>query len=321
MDDQACERPVIRIRQLLSEEAANLALCLRAGAKGLDKEIFIPRIQKPGLALAGFMEYIHSGRVQILGQSEINFLEGLDPAKRRATVEDLCTSGASCFVVSRGLTPPPEMIEVSEEFAVPLMVTRVLSSELIEGMIRFLEEQLAPRLTRHGVLLDVYGLGVLILGESGVGKSECALDLVVRGHRLVSDDIVEIRRAGQTLNGCSPEMAVHHMEVRGLGLINIKDMFGVAAVRRRKDLDMIIRLDRWKPGKAYDRLGLDERTYDILGVELPFFEMPVAPGRNLAVLIEVAARNYLLRLKGYVPARDLAERLQARLSAGQTDEA
>jgi HPr kinase/phosphorylase len=318
---EACERPVVKVRQLLSEEAADLGLGVRAGGGGLDKEIFLPRIQKPGLALAGFMEYIHPGRVQILGQSEITFLEGLDPGKRRAICADLCGRAPACFVITKGLSPPPELIAVSEEFAVPLLTTRVVSSELIEGISRFLEAQLAPRRTIHGVFVDVYGLGVLILGDSGVGKSECALDLVVRGHRLVSDDSVEIRRHGKTLQGTGPEMGRHHMEIRGLGLINIKDLFGVAAVRRVKDLDLVIRLDPWQEGKEYDRLGMDAKTYDILGIELPFLEMPVAPGRNLAVLVEVASRNHLLRLKGYVPARDLAERLRVRLAAGKPDEA
>lgn len=319
MDGQACERPVIRVRELLSESAADLALSLRAGSGGLDKEIYIPRIQKPGLALAGFLEYIHPGRVQILGQSEITFLEGLEPEKRRTVLADLCARGPSCFVISKGLQPPPELVQVSESCAVPLLVTRVVSSELIEGLGRFLEEQLSPRLALHGVFVDVYGLGVLIMGDSGVGKSECALDLVVRGHRLVSDDTVEIKRAGRVLNGFSPPLGLHLMEVRGLGLVNIKDLFGVAAVRRTKDVDLVIRLDPWQEGKEYDRLGLENRTYNILGIDLPYVEIPVAPGRNLAVLVEVASRNQLLRLKGYVPARDLAERLRRKLAGGEVD--
>ena len=321
MEGIACERPVVRVRQLLSEEAADLGLSLRAGGSGLDKEIFIPRIQKPGLALAGFMEYIHPGRVQILGQSEITFLEELAASKRRSICTDLCSCGPACFVITKDLAPPPELVAVSDECGVPLLVTAVVSSELIEGISRFLDDQLAPRVRIHGVFMDIYGLGVLLLGDSGVGKSECGLDLVVRGHRLVSDDAVEIKRQGRTLNGTGPEMGLHLMEVRGLGLMNIKDLFGVAAVRRYKGVDLVIRLDRWQEGKEYDRLGLDEKSYNILGVEVPFVEMPVAPGRNLAVLVEVASRNHLLRLKGYVPARELAERLRARLAAGEVDEA
>jgi HPr kinase/phosphorylase len=320
MDGMACERPVIQVRAFLSEAAAELGLRVCAGGSGLDREIFIPRIQKPGLALAGFLEYIHPGRVQILGQSEITFLEGLGPDKRRSVLSDVCARDIGCFIITKGLTPPAELMELSNQSGIPLLVTRVVSSHLIVGVIEFLEEHLAPRLALHGVFLDVYGLGVLILGDSGVGKSEAALDLVVRGHKLVSDDMVEIQRTGKCLNGAGAELSLYHMELRGLGLINIKDLFGVAAVRRRKDLDLVIQLDRWKEGKEYDRLGLEERTYDILGVALPYVEMPVAPGRNLAVLIEVATRNHLLRLKGYAPARDFAEKLQRKLTSGRVDE-
>jgi len=320
MDGLACERPVIQVRAFLSEAAADLGLRVCAGASGLDREIFIPRIQKPGLALAGFLEYIHPGRVQILGQSEITFLEGLPPEKRRSVLAAVCGRDIGCFIITKGLSPPPELVELSEECGVPVLVTQVVSSHLIEGVIQFLEEELAPRLALHGVFVDVYGLGVLLLGDSGVGKSEAALDLVVRGHKLVSDDMVEIRRTGKCLNGQGADLSLYHMELRGLGLINIKDLFGVAAVRRRKDLDLVIQLDRWKEGKEYDRLGLEERKYEILGVSLPYVEMPVAPGRNLAVLIEVATRNHLLRLKGYVPARDFVEKLQARLTSGRVDE-
>ena len=166
------------------------------------------------------------------------------------------------------------------------------------------------------MLLDIYGVGVLLLGESGVGKSECALDLIVRGHRLVSDDIVEIKRTGSVLNGSGPELTRYHMEVRGLGIINIKDLFGVAAVRYLKDVDMVVKLDHWQEGKEYERLGLDQRSYELLGISIPFLEMPVAPGRHLSVLVEVAARNHLLKTKGYDPARELANRLEARLTDG-----
>jgi HPr kinase/phosphorylase len=320
MDGIACERPVVRVRRLLGEEAAELGLTALAGAAGLDREIFLPRIQKPGLALAGFLEYIHPGRVQILGQSEITFLEGLEAAKRQRVLEDLCSRGVACFVITKGLVAPPELVAIADSCSVPLLVTRVVSSDLIEGISRMLEEWLAPRVTVHGVLVDVYGVGVLLLGDSGVGKSECALDLVVRGHRLVSDDSVEITRNGKLLNGSGPELSLYHMEIRGLGLINIKDLFGVAAVRRKKDVDLVIRLDQWQEGKEYDRLGLDERSYGVLGLDVPFLEMPVAPGRNLAVLVEVASRNHLLRRRGYVPARELTERLRLQLEAGTPNE-
>jgi HPr kinase/phosphorylase len=173
----------------------------------------------------------------------------------------------------------------------------------------FLESRLAPRQLLHGVLLDIYGLGVLLLGQSGVGKSEAALDLIVRGHRLVSDDVVEIFRRGNILSGTGPALTRFHMELRGLGIINIKDLFGVAAVRERKDIELVVKLEHWKEGKTYERLGLDEMRYELLGLALPYIEMPVTPGKNLSVLLEVAARNQLLKRRGYHPAKELAQRL------------
>lgn len=306
--------PKIRVRDLTFGDASKLGLELIAGEAGIEKEITVPRIQKPGLALAGFIEYIHPGRVQILGQSEITFLGDQPPDRRREILTQVCGCGVTCFVITKNLEPPAELVSAAETHGIPLLRTREVSSATIDGLTEFLEERLAPRLGIHGVLLDIYGVGVLLLGESGVGKSECALDLIVRGHRLVSDDIVDIKRRGQILSGSGPELTRYHMEVRGLGIINIKDLFGVAAVRSLKDVDMVILLDRWQEGKEYDRLGLDRRSYDILGLSVPFIEMPVAPGRYLSVLIEVAARNHLLKARGYDPARDLSERLDKRLA-------
>ncbi|MBI3451012.1 MAG: HPr(Ser) kinase/phosphatase [Acidobacteria bacterium] len=312
----AATHPTIRVRDLLTGDASHLRLECIAGKIGLDKEITVARIQKPGLALAGFIEYIHAGRVQILGQSEITFLMGLDGARRREILDAVCACGVTCFVITKALDPPPELFEAADRFEIPLLKTAEVSSATIDNLTDYLEETLAPRVTIHGVFLDVYGVGTLLLGESGVGKSECALDLVVRGHRLVSDDVVEIRRRAGVLNGHGPSLTQYHMELRGLGIINIKDLFGVAAVRERKDLEMVIRLDPWQEGKEYERLGLDEKHYEILGARVPYIEMPVAPGRYLSVLIEVAARNHLLRAQGYVPSRDLADRLDREIARG-----
>jgi len=317
----SCAIPTMAVRELLTDEGAeNLGLTLLAGADGVDNIVNRPRIQKPGLALAGFLEYIHPGRIQILGKSEITFLEERAPAERSRIMSQLCRQGVSCFVVTTGLPPPPELLEEAERQRVPLLRTELSSSVTIDVLTRYLEDRLAPRAVVHGVLMDIYGLGVLLLGDSGVGKSECALDLVVRGHRLVSDDVVEIKRRGDVLVGTGPELTRYHMELRGLGIVNVKDLFGVASVRRNKFVEFVIRLDPWKPGKRYDRLGLDEKGHDVLGVELPYVEMPVGPGRNLSVLIEVAARNHLLKLKGYNPARELARRLGERLNSDSRDE-
>jgi HPr kinase/phosphorylase len=302
------------VRELLEDEAAEpLGLALLAGAEGLDNVVNRPRLQMPGLALAGFLEYIHPGRIQILGRSEIEFLKERAPAERARILAQLCRQGVSCFIITSAQAPPPELLEETERHHVPLLRTEAPAGATIDSLTRYLEDRLAPRAVIHGVLLDIYGLGVLLLGDSGVGKSECALDLVVRGHRLVSDDVVEIKRRGDLLVGTGPELTRYHMELRGVGIINVKDLFGVAAVRLSKFLEYVIRLDPWKAGKRYDRLGLDEKGYEVLGITLPYVEMPVGPGRNLSVLIEVAARNHLLKLKGFHPARELARKLGQRL--------
>jgi len=320
-EHESCAIPSMAVRELLTDDLAEgLGLTLLAGAEGLDNIVNRARIQKPGLAMAGFLEYIHPGRIQILGNSEITFLLERASAERSRIVSQLCRQGVSCFVLTTGLEPPAELVQESDNNRVPLLRTELRSSATIDGLTRYLEDRLAPRSVIHGVLLDVYGLGVLLLGDSGVGKSECALDLVVRGHRLVSDDVVEIRRKGELLMGTGPELTRYHMELRGLGIVNVKDLFGVASVRHSKVVDFVIRLDPWKDGKRYERLGLDEAGYEILGVALPYVEMPVGPGRNLSVLIEVAARNHLLKLKGYHPARQLARRLGERIRLGRDDE-
>jgi len=320
MELDSCTIPSMAVRELLTDESAEaLNLGLVSGAEGLDNLINRPRIQKPGLALAGFLEYIHSGRVQILGKSEVTFLNERPEVERTRIVAQLCRQGVSCFVLTSSLEPPAELVDECDRHRVPLLRTDLPSSFTIDRLTRYLEDRLAPRAVLHGVLLDIYGLGVLLLGDSGVGKSECALDLVVRGHRLVSDDVVELKRRGDSLVGTGPELTRYHMELRGLGIINVKDLFGVAAVRMTKFVEYVISLDPWKAGKRYDRLGLDERGYDILGIDLPYVEMPVGPGRNLSVLIEVAARNHLLKLKGYHPARELARRLGQRLSPNRLE--
>ena len=302
------------VRELLTDEAAEpLGLTVISGAEGLDNSVTRPRIQKPGLALVGFLEYIHPGRIQILGKSEITFIKERGPTERLRIVSQLCRQGGSCFVITSGLEAPEELVKETERYTVPLLRTELASSAIIDGLSQYLEDRLAPRAVVHGVLIDIYGLGVMLMGDSGIGKSECALELVVRGHRLVSDDVVEIRKKGDLLVGTGPELTRYHMELRGLGIVNVKDLFGVASVRREKFVEYVIKLDPWKPGKRYDRLGLDEGGFEILGISLPYVEMPVGPGRNLSVLIEVAARNHLLKLKGFHPARELARRLGERL--------
>jgi HPr kinase/phosphorylase len=319
-DHEKSTIPSMTVGELLTDDAAaSINLVLVSGADGIDNVVDRTRIQKPGLALAGFLEHIHPGRVQVLGKSETSFLNERAPAERSRIVSQLCRQGVTCFVLTTGLDPPTELVDETERHGVPLLRTDLSSAAAIERLTRYLEDKLAPQAVVHGVLLDVYGLGVLLIGDSGVGKSECAIDLVVRGHRLVSDDVVEIKQLGDHLVGTGPELTRYHMELRGVGIINVKDLFGVASVRLTKYVEYVIKLDPWKAGKKYDRLGLDDNGYEILGITLPYVEMPVGPGRNLSVLIEVAARNHLLKLKGYHPARELARKLGERIQTPVDD--
>ncbi|HEV8335994.1 MAG TPA: HPr(Ser) kinase/phosphatase [Candidatus Polarisedimenticolia bacterium] len=306
---QDLPRLAIPVRELLSEELSEIRLVLAAGGAGLERSLTHPRIQKAGLALTGPLHKLQRGRVQVLGSSEIDFMEQLGETERAALVRRLFDADLTCFILTRGLAFSPLFLKLSEERAIPLLRTELPTAPVVEALGHFLEERLAPCQVLHGVLMDIYGLGVLLLGDSGVGKSESALDLVVRGHRLVTDDVVEIVRKGNVLTGTGPAMTRFHMELRGLGIINIKDLFGVAAVREKKDIELIVRLELRETGKSYERLGLDEQVFSILGLSLPYIEMPVTPGKNLSVLLEVAARNQLLKRRGYHPAKELARRL------------
>jgi HPr kinase/phosphorylase len=303
------EGPGVAVAELLDAAAQPLKLDLAAGRAGLDHRVHLPRVQRPGLALTGYTDYIRYGRVQIVGSSEVGYLRKLPPRGRSAVLAKLCQCRITCFVVTKGLVPPTELLSASEARGIPILTTPLESTTFIKLLSAFLEERLATRLHLHSVLLDVFGLGVLILGESGIGKSECALDLIDRGHRLVADDVVEIKRMGDVLVGVSPDLTRFHMEVRGLGVLNIKDLYGVSSMRLSKRVELVIQLERWEAGKEYDRLGLRDETFLILGVEVPLVRMPVAPGRNIALLVEVAARNQLLREGGYDAAKRFVERV------------
>jgi HPr kinase/phosphorylase len=293
---------------------SGLDLDLLAGAAGLDRHITHPYVQTMGLAVAGVDDELPSGRVLVFGESEVRFLERLEPAARAARLRELLRRDLPCLLVTGGLEAPTELTTEAERAGVPLLRTALATNVAIARLTVRLEDRLAPRETRHGVLMDILGLGVLLTGESGIGKSECALDLIGRGHRLVADDTVEIRCRGEAvLIGTCPEISRHHVEVRGLGLINVTDLFGVSATRSSKRVELIVRLERWEASREYDRLGLDTESEQILGVGVPVVTMPVGPGRNLAMLVEVAARNQLLRTRGRHAAQALAERLERRL--------
>jgi len=308
--------PAVTVRGLLDArpESVGLSIEVLGGGAGLHRRITSPYIQKTGLALAGFHEYLQAGRILLFGESEVRFLESLDAAGRSEALAKCFSAQLPCLLVTGGAEVVPEVVAEGERAGVPVLRTAVPTAAAIGKLTAVLEDRLAHREIIHGVLIDILGLGVLIVGDSGIGKSECALDLVVRGHRLVADDTVEVRRRSESIViGACPELTRHHMEVRGLGLINIRDLFGVASTRTSKRIELVVQLERWDPGREYDRLGLDEASYELLGLRVPLIRMPVAPGRNLAILVEVAARNQLLRMRGINAARELVARLDASL--------
>jgi HPr kinase/phosphorylase len=306
------------LRDVAESQAIDLELL--AGAKGLDRRITIPHTQKTGLALSGFDSYLRPGRVLVFGTSEVRYLETLTGDERAIALRRVFSHDLPCLLVTGAATPPPETIAEADRADVPLLRSRTPTPEAISRLSALLDSHLAARGMVHGVLMDILGLGVLVIGESGIGKSECALDLVVRGHRLVADDVVELRcRAQSFLIGTCPELTRNHMEIRGLGLINVQDLFGVASTRSSKRVELVVQLERWEHGREYDRLGLDDAFYETLGARIPMIRMPVAPGRNVAILVEVAARNQLLRVRGHHAARRLVNRVHDRLAGRLPD--
>jgi HPr kinase/phosphorylase len=308
----------MEVRTLLDTLRIELGLELIAGRDGLDRRVTGASIQKPGLALAGYAAMMKPGRVQVLGRTEIEYLWSLGPAERDGAVDNLLSHLPPVVVVTRGLDVPDQLRAAADRHNVPLLVTGLRSSLFVEA----LHKQLANRLARvraiHGVLVDVFGEGVLIIGKAGIGKSECALELVMRGHRLVADDVVDVSKTPpSTIIGSGNELIRHNMEIRGLGIINIKDLFGVAAIRERKRIDLVVLLEEWTTGGAYDRLGVKPETHDILGVSIPKVLVPVRPGRSLATIIEVAARNQLLKGMGHHSAMEFQERVDG--SPGRID--
>ncbi len=308
-------KPLVSAGDLCSPALAALGLRLVAGHGGLSRPIDWPRVQKPGLAIAGFLPYVRPHRVQILGESEFEYLKSLSAAVAKKRLEAFAGLEMPCVIVTKGIEPPELLKRACERRRVPLFQTTRLTSTVIEGLTAFLEESLAPRVTVHGVLLEIGGLGTLLLGDSGVGKSECALALVQRGARLVADDLVVIQRfPNDILIGSSSGLIRHHMEVRGLGIVNVPMLFGVTAVLDRHAVEFVIHLTAWAEGREYDRLGLEEETESILGVGVPRVRMPVATGRDLALLVEIAARNQLLKKRGFHAAREMAAKVQAEIA-------
>lgn len=270
-------------------------------------------INRPGLPLAGYWDYFASERPQILGKVETSYLNSLDPDTRRERLEKFVSYPLPCIIICRNIEDMSDLIALAAQRKIPVYSSSADTTRTVVSMLFFLNNHLAPTTSKHGVLVDVYGVGILITGESGVGKSESALELVKRGHRLVADDLVNIRRVSESrLVGEAPEILRHLMEIRGVGIIDIATMFGISAVTTSKSIDMVVHLEAWKDGKEYDRLGLEDEYTEILNVQVPSLLLPIRPGRNLAVVLEVAARNLRLKQQGFNAARELEKRMLER---------
>lgn len=310
MSETTHKESAITVEEFYRYGRKRMNLRLVAGMEGLSNTISNHRIQKTGLALANFLECSSRERVQILGNTEMLYLRSLDKNRREEILRNLLECNLACFVVTHGNRVPRYLKELMNEYKTPLFSCRLESIHIIDLITHYLDMLMAPRQSLHGDLLDIFGLGVLITGESGVGKSECALELVARGHRLVADDVVEIQLIeNEIILGSCPEHIRYLMEIRGIGLIDVKDLFGVGAVRESKKVELVIQLENWKDGEDYTRLGIRDRTQSFLGIDIPAINMPVAPGRNLSILLEVAARNQLQKFKGVNVAKRVSRRL------------
>lgn len=311
----------VPLKDIFTDELLKrFSLKLKAGGEGLSRILSSSRIQKPGLLLTGLLEELHSDRVQILGQAEIGYLKNLAGRELDSVISLLEKSHFPAIIITKDLTAPDFLYELSRKKKVPLYTTSLTSSIFIEGFTKCLEELLAPSITMHGVLVDVLGVGILIIGKSGIGKSECALDLVSRGYRLVSDDVVAIKRMPPSvLFGSSLDLNRYYMEIRGLGIVNIKDLYGITAIRKRKQMDLVVELVKWEPEGDYERLGIEDKSFDILDVPLPYLRVPVTPGRSVATIVEVAARNQILKIMGQYSARAFAETLDGAITRPSKD--
>jgi len=272
-------------------------------------------VNRPGLQIAGYYEFFGNDRIQIIGKVETTYLELMTSSERYSRFDEFFSNGIPCIVVARGLEIFQEMIDVSNKYSIPILRTNAITSRFMSAIILYLNVQLAERLTKHGVLIEVYGEGILILGESGVGKSETALELVKRGHRLVADDVVEIRKVSdKSLVGTAPDIIRHFIEIRGIGILDVKNLYGVGSVKVTENINLIINLEVWDEKKSYDRLGLVEEYTEILDISVPSLKIPVRPGRNLAIIVEVAAMNNRQKKMGYNAAKVLNDRVLGEIS-------
>ena len=304
----------ILVRTLYDEKKSDFQLELLAGAKGLDcQKIISSDINRPGLALAGFTEKFLAERIQILGSTEISYVSTLSATQRKDAINNVLSFTPPCFIIAKNLELPEGFIKIANNFKVPVFRTSIDTTQFIHMLIAYLDYKLAPETFLHGDLVDVYGVGLLLVGESGIGKSECALDLVERGHRLVADDLIKVlRRSEFIIMGFSAAKSTklqHHIEIRGVGIVDIYALYGIRSVRTQKRIEVHVELVHWTENLDYERIGLEDKYTEILGVQIPLVQIPVTPGKNLALVCEVIAKNYLLKILGYSPAKAFNEEL------------
>ena len=282
--------------------------------------VTVADVGRPGLPLTGYFDHFEPMRLQVMGNVEISYLQKLTDEERLVTYDRLLSYKVPALLISRGIPADPQCLEMAKKHNVTLLSSTETTSSISSAIIAYLKSALAPRVTRHGVLMEVYGEGVLIMGESGMGKSETAIELMKRGHRLIADDAVEIRKvSGNILMGSAPEMIRNYVELRGIGLVNVAKLFGMGAVKPEKEIDLVVNIVPWKDGEVYDRLGLEDKYMEILDAKIPMNTIPVTPGRNLAVIIEVAAMNNRQRYLGYNSAKEFTEQLNSLYNKKLTD--
>jgi HPr kinase/phosphorylase len=305
---------ILHVSDLLERRRESLDLQLAAGQHGLTREITSADISSPGLVLAGFTDRFPSRRIQVIGETEVMYLRSMESDRRRSVLAEFLGPEIPVVFVTKGLEPPAELMQLAEERSIPVLKSGLKTGEFYRRIKPFLEDEFAPATAIHGSLADVYGVGLLFVGASGIGKSECVLDLVERGHRLVADDVVVVRRRGfDVLIGQAHEHQQHHMEIRGIGIIDVRALFGVRAVRQQKRIEVVVQLEHWREGASYDRTGLDRETAEILDTHIPRVLVPLNPGKNITVISEVVAMNHLLRYSGVDSARMFEQNLRRRM--------
>jgi HPr kinase/phosphorylase len=304
----------VTVEELLRSKTDAFSLELLNAGADVQRRIEGPSLSSPGLILAGYTERFPAGRVQIFGETEVRYLRAMAKEDRRAVIERFLTLDIPMVAVTKGQAVPPDIVEMAERARIPLIRSTLKTGDFYRRLYSYLEERLAPTTQMHGSLADVYGVGLLFVGKSGIGKSECVLDLVERGHRLVADDMVMVsKRGNEILLGRSSELQRHHMEIRGVGIIDIRALFGIRAIRQQKRIEVVVQLEEWDDRGTYDRTGLDLQETEILGVQLPIVRVPLNPGKNITVVSEVVAMNHLLKYSGVNSAAEFNDRLMKKM--------